>query len=151
MYTVFEKDDFDNISRYLHEKYFNGYWDNFNLSIVPCRKNDSLMIGEQNLIFEDCFSFFEQKVLSNGHKLTGTGFYFIDSKQGRSSYLGRIYFMNLLATRINGLFIDLYSDIKVFQPGYSELLLDKKYQSYARLRDYSFAKYINGRNSAEDR
>jgi two-component system nitrogen regulation sensor histidine kinase NtrY len=33
----------------------------------------------------------------------------------------------------------------VFQPGYSELLLDKKYHGYARLRDYSFAKYINGK------
>jgi signal transduction histidine kinase len=141
--AVFEKDDFNNISGYLHEKYFNGYWDNFNLSIVPCRKNDSLMIGEQNLIFEDCFSFFNQKVLSNGHKLTGTDFYFIDSKQGRSSYLGELYY-EFTNSRINGLFIDLYSDIKVFQPGYSELLLDKKYQSYARLRDYSFAKYING-------
>ena len=141
--TVFEKDNFDNITRYLHEKYFNGYWDNFNMNIVPCRKNDSLMIGEQNLIFEDCFSFFDQKVLSNGHKLTGTGFYFIDSKQGRSSYLGKLFY-EINNSRINGLFIDLNSDIKVFQPGYSELLLDKKYQSYARLRDYSFAKYING-------
>jgi signal transduction histidine kinase len=141
--SVFEKDDFDSISGYLHEKYFKGYWDNFNLSIVACRKNDSLMIGEQNLIFEDCFSFFDQKVLSNGHKLTGTDFYFIDSKQGRSSYLGKLYY-EFDNSRINGLFIDLYSDIKVFQPGYSELLLDKKYHSYARLRDYSFAKYING-------
>ena len=44
----------------------------------------------------------------------------------------------------NGLFIELYSDVNVFQPGYSELLLDKKYHGYAGLKDYSFAKYING-------
>ena len=44
----------------------------------------------------------------------------------------------------NGLFIELYSDINVFQPGYSELLLDKKYHGYAGIKDYSFAKYING-------
>ena len=43
-----------------------------------------------------------------------------------------------------GLFIELYSDINVFQPGYSELLLDKKFHGYAGLKDYSFAKYING-------
>jgi two-component system nitrogen regulation sensor histidine kinase NtrY len=141
--AVFEKDDVDNISDYLHEKYFNGYWGNFNLNIVPCSQNDSLSVGGQNKIFEDCYSFFGRKILASGHQLTGTGFYFIDSKQGRSSYLGRIYY-EYENGRNNGLFIDLYSDIKVFQPGYSELLLDKKYHSYAKLKDYSFAKYING-------
>src|SRR5450759_1029724 len=45
----------------------------------------------------------------------------------------------------NGLFIELYSDVNDFQPGYSELLLDKKYHEYARLKNYSFAKYINGK------
>ena len=32
----------------------------------------------------------------------------------------------------------------IFQPGYSELLLDKKFHGYSGLKDYSFAKYING-------
>ena len=31
-----------------------------------------------------------------------------------------------------------------FQAGYSELLLDKNYKGYVKLKDYSFAKYING-------
>ncbi|TFG42214.1 MAG: hypothetical protein E4H43_03505, partial [Bacteroidia bacterium] len=141
--AVFEKEDFDNIEGYLLEKYFNGYWGSFNLSIVLCHRDDSLSIGVQNQIYEDCYSFFGEKILTNGHKLTGTDFYFIDSKQGRASYLGRLFF-EFDDSRNNGLFIDLYSDIKVFQPGYSELLLDKKYHSYARLKDYSFAKYING-------
>lgn len=140
---VFEQDDFDEISSYLHNKYFHGYWRNFNINIVLCTQNDSLSVGDRNLYFTDCFYFFGRKILVSGQQLTGTGFYFIDSKQGRSSYLGRLYF-SYQGSRINGLFIDLYSDINVFQPGYSELLLDRKYHSYARLRDYSFAKYING-------
>jgi len=139
----FEKDDFDNISQHLLTRYFNGYWGNFNFNMVLCVKGDSLTIGDLNQFREDCFGFFEQKVISSGHQLTGTEFYFIDSKQGRSSYFGRLFF-EFSGSRISGLFIDLYSDIKVFQPGYPELLLDKKYHSYARLKDYSFAKYING-------
>lgn len=140
---VFERNDVDSISNYLNEKYFRGYWGNFSFNIVLCRKNDSLNVGERHGSFVDCFSFFEQKVLTAGDQLTGTGFYFIDNKQGRSNYLGQVFF-KYDNNRLNGLFIDLYSDINVFQPGYSELLLDKKYQSYARLKDYSFAKYING-------
>jgi len=141
--AVFGKDDFDGILEYLHEEYFNGYWGSYDLSIVLCHMNDSLSIGIQNRIYEDCFGFFGEKIQTSGHKLTGTDFYFIDSKQGRASYLGRLQY-EFENSGNNGLFIDLYSDIKVFQPGYSELLLDKKYHSYARLKDYSFAKYING-------
>jgi signal transduction histidine kinase len=44
------------------------------------------------------------------------------------------------------LFIELYSDVNVLTPGYSELLLDNRYHKYAGLKDYSFAKYINGEN-----
>lgn len=139
----FGSGNFNNILTWLHDRYFNGYWGNYNLSIVLCRRSDSLSVGIQNQFYEDCYSFFGDRISENGHQLTGTGFYFIDSKQGRASYLGRLVY-DFGDSRHNGLFIDLYSDIKVFQPGYSELLLDKKYHGYARLKDYSFAKYING-------
>jgi signal transduction histidine kinase len=140
---IFERKDVDTISNYLNEKYFRGYWGNFSFNIVLCTRADSLNIGESHGSFVDCFSFFKQKVLTTGDQLTGTGFYFIDNKQGRSNYLGQVLF-KYDNDRINGLFIDLFSDINVFQPGYSEMLLDKKYHSYAKLKDYSFAKYING-------
>lgn len=139
----FGTEDFNSILSYLHEKYFNGYWGNYNLNIVLCNRNDSLSVGIQNQLYEDCYSFFSEKIEENGHQLTGTDFHFIDSKQGRASYLGRFLY-DFGDSRHNGLFIDLFSDIKVFQPGYSELLLDKKYHGYSKLKDYSFAKYING-------
>jgi signal transduction histidine kinase len=47
-------------------------------------------------------------------------------------------------TYVHGLFIELYGDVNVFQPGYSAILIDEKYHGYAGLKDYSFAKYING-------
>ena len=139
----FEKDDVEMIAEYMRGKYFQGYWGNFNISFIVCTGNDSLRIGETGEIYDDCFRFFNDRILRRGNRLTGSEFYYIDSRQGRANYLGRLFF-NYGKGRINGLFIDIYSDINVFQPGYSELLLDKKYHSYARLRDYSFAKYING-------
>src|SRR5664280_3870193 len=81
----------------------------------------------------------------NGHRLIGTNFYFVDNQGGRSYYLGRYYY-NSGKSKINGLFIELYSDVNVLTPGYSELLLDNRYHKYAGLKDYSFAKYINGEN-----
>ena len=123
--------------------YFEGYWSNFNFNIVLCRNDESLNVGPGNEVFENCFSFFDERIRRDGHKLTGTEFYFIDNQGGRSYYIGRLYYKTG-GKNTNGLFIELYSDINVFQPGYSELLLDKKYHGYSGIKDYSFAKYING-------
>ena len=136
-------DDFDLISNYVHDTYFSGYWGNFNLGIVLCRNDTPLQVGPTNEVFENCFNFFDERIKRDGHKLTGTEFYFIDNQGGRSYYLGRLQY-KAGKNFTNGLFIELYSDVNVFQPGYSELLLDKKYHGYAGLKDYSFAKFING-------
>lgn len=139
----FNKDDYDKILFYLKEKYFTGYWRNFNLSIVLCNNDESITLGEDYNLSENCFSFFDNRIRRDGNLLTGTGFYFMDNQGGRTYYLGRMMFKTGLHTS-NGLFIELFSDVNVFQPGYSELLLDKRYHGYSGLKDYSFAKYING-------
>jgi two-component system, NtrC family, nitrogen regulation sensor histidine kinase NtrY len=143
MVDFFDKIDYDRILNYLQETYFIGYWHNFNLNIVPCRNDQSLRIDQGNKVSENCFGFFENRIRMNGHQLTGTNFYFIDNQGGRSYYLGNIFYRNEKGIT-NGLFIELYSDVNVFQTGYSELLLDKRYHGYSALKDYSFAKYING-------
>ena len=140
---LFQSSDFIEISDYLHMTYFTGYWGNFNINIYLCTQDQPLRIGQGNNKFEDCFSFFDERLKRYGHPLTGTGFYFIDNQGGRSYYLGRM-FVEKPDKSVNGLFIELYSDVNVFQPGYSELLLDKKFHGYSGLKDYSFAKYING-------
>ena len=139
----FDKIDFEIINDYLLDTYFTGYWRNFNYSIVLCRNDETIEIGSPNAKSENCFSFFEQRIRRDGQRLTGTEFYFLDNQGGRAYYVGRILF-NTGRKVVNGLFIELYSDVNVFQPGYSELLLDKSYHGYAGLKEYSFAKYING-------
>ncbi len=139
----FSKRDVDGISDYLQKNYFTGYWRNFSFRIVCCHYDEPLQIGTDGEMASNCFSFFENRIRLNGHQLTGTGFYFMDNQSGRSYYLGRL-FVKAEDNFTNGLFIELYSDINVFQPGYSSILLDKKYHGYSGLKDYSFAKYLNG-------
>jgi two-component system nitrogen regulation sensor histidine kinase NtrY len=138
------QEEIDNITLYLHETYFVGYWGNFNLSVVTCRNDSPLWIASDETMVDNCFDFFEDRLKKYGHQLTGTGFYFLDNQGGRSYYMGQLFY-DLGDKMKNGLFIELYSDVDAFQPGYSELLLDKKYQGYVKLKDYSFAKYINGK------
>ncbi|MGA1976889.1 MAG: ATP-binding protein [Bacteroidales bacterium] len=140
---VFGQSDFDKISNYLHDTYFDGYWGNFNINITLCGKNEPLMVGQSGNNSVGCFDFFNERIRKYGHQLTGTGFYFIDNQGGRSYYLGMLEF-KIGSKTTNGLFMELYGDVDVFQPGYSELLLDKKFRGYSGLKDYSFARYING-------
>lgn len=137
------KEDVDMITEYLQETYFTGYFSNFNLNLVFCRNDEALNLGPEDGIYDNCFRFFDERIKRNGQRLTGTEFYFIDNQGGRSYYLGRIFYKGE-GDHLHGLFIELYNDVNVFQPGYSSLLLDKKYHGYAGLKDYSFAKYING-------
>src|SRR5664280_440380 len=139
----FDKESFEKISNYLQNAYFTGFWKNYHFSSWPCQNDQPLEIGSGSEASQNCFSFFDDRIKRDGHRLTGTNFYFLDNQGGRSYYLGRCYYHSG-KNKTNGLFIELYSDVNVFQPGYSELLLDKKYHGYAGLKDYSFAKYING-------
>ncbi len=143
MMDYFDKEDVERITRYVQETYLTGYWSNFNFNIVICRNDESLNIGPNSDVYENCFSFFNERIKMNGHRITGTDFYFIDNQGGRPYYIGQIHY-HTAKDITNGLFIELYSDINVFQPGYSELLLDKKYHAYTGLEDFSFARYING-------
>jgi two-component system, NtrC family, nitrogen regulation sensor histidine kinase NtrY len=140
----FTKEDVDRISNYLQDTYFTGFWKNYHFSLWLCDNNQPLQIDSPAEATQNCFSFFDDRIKRDGHRLTNTNFYFIDNQGGRSHYLYRSFYKSLKST-LNGLFIELYSDVNIFQPGYSELLLDKKYHGYAGLKDYSFAKYINGK------
>ena len=84
--------DYDKISNYLHELYFNGYWGNFNFNIVLCRNDDPLRIGPGSEMSENCFGFFNERIRRDGHRLTGTDFYFLDNQGGRSYYLGKLIY-----------------------------------------------------------
>jgi signal transduction histidine kinase len=136
-------EDVENISDYLRETYFTDYWTNYNFNIVLCRNDQPLQVGPGNEMFPNCFKFFDERIARDGEMITGTGFYFIGNQRGRPYYLGRlVYPADGLVS--NGIFIELYGDVNVFQPGYSALLLDEEYKGYSGLKDYNFAKYING-------
>ena len=135
--------EIDSITYYLHNAYFGGYWGNFNLSVVSCRHDSPLWISSEERMFDNCFTFFSERIEKYGHKITGTDFYFLEGQGGRSYYLGQLFY-DLGNNVRKGLFIELYNHIDSFQEGYSELLLDKKYHGYSSLKYYSFAKYING-------
>ncbi len=138
---LFDRDNYEKIYDYLQNSYFSGFRRDYHFSLVLCQNNQPLVTGKEK--YQDCFNFFDERIKRDGRRLTGTNFYFIDNQGGRSDYLGRLFY-DTGKNKTNGLFIEIYNDVNIFQPGYYELLLDKRNHGYSGLKNNSFAKYING-------
>ena len=135
--------DIGAVYRYLEDNYFNGYWENYDISIVICRNDSPLEFGESGSRAENCFNYFDNRIRNEGDSLTGTGFYFMHNNAGRAWYFTRLLY-DITPTLTNGLFIELVSHIETYLAGYPELLLDGTHMRFPRLKEVSYAKY-NGR------
>lgn len=136
----YSSEDLSSIYRYLQTKYFNGYWENYDLNIVVCRSDSPLEIAATGSTASNCFAYFNERVKNEGDTITGTGFWFMHNQAGRAYYFSKLYF-NVSPSLTNGLFIELVSHIETYLAGYPELLLDASHQRFPRLRDISYAKY----------
>ena len=88
----FDKENFEKIYEYLQDTYFTGFWKNYHFNCWPCQNEQPIEIGSGSEVSQNCFSFFDDRIKRDGHRLTGTNFYLIDNQGGRSYYLGRLYY-----------------------------------------------------------
>ena len=136
--------DIGAVYRYLEDNYFNGYWENYDFSIVICRNDSPLELEGSGSRADNCFDYFDNRIRNEGDSLTGTGFYFMHNNAGRAWYFTRLLY-DVTPSLTNGLFIELVSHIETYLAGYPELLLDGTHLRFPRLKEVSYAKY-NGRN-----
>ena len=132
----------DNVYRYLEEGYFNGYWENYDLNLIICRNDSPLDIGSSGSAEDNCFAWFDNRIRNEGDTITGTGFWFMHNQTGRAWYLSRIFY-EVSPGVTKGLFIELVSHIETYLAGYPELLIDGSHQRFPKLKDISYAKYID--------
>jgi two-component system, NtrC family, nitrogen regulation sensor histidine kinase NtrY len=137
--TFSHKDHLD-IHEYLSDKYFTGYWENYDLNEVVCYDDSKLELPLEAGKTSNCFFYFDNEIKENGDPITGTGFWFIEKQMGRADYFTRLfYYVSPFLT--TGLFIELTNQIETYQAGYPELLIDKARQRFPKLKGVSYAKY----------
>ncbi len=139
---VFTDEDIDEIFNYLETRFFDGYWEKFDLTITLCNPGSSLLVDDETET--SCFLFFENLAESSNNMVGLSDFYFIDNQSGGDNYLGSFFFPKENDTLMNGLFISLNSKQIYQQLGYPELLIDNSVFKPTRLDDFSYAKYKNG-------
>ncbi len=136
-------EDINAVYRYLEEGYFYGYWENYDINIVICRDDSPLTLGPGGSEADNCFRWFDSRIRSDGDTITGTDSYFMRNNTGRAWYLSRLLY-DLPSGMTNGLFIELVSHIETYLAGYPELLIDESHQRFPKLKEISYAKYIDG-------
>ena len=130
-------EDEEGVMDYLEQTYFNGYFRQFEVRFFICTSADSLYI-EMDKQNAPCINFFEDMIASQGLRIPGTRFYFMDNMNGRISYTGRLHYSG------KDIFIELNSELLFEGIGFPELLIDKSMIKPDSYKKFSYAKYYAG-------
>jgi signal transduction histidine kinase len=136
---------FDNTNLYdfFYEKYFRGYFHNYELAYYICRPHIFLQIMEEDKM-ENCIEFFMNEKNKGTPLLGSSHFRFMNSYWGRIHYLGYFQFVEEKDTAF--LFLELYSKREIESPaGYPELLRPESGGINYEAKGYSYAKYAGGK------
>ncbi|MBI9039263.1 MAG: HAMP domain-containing histidine kinase [Bacteroidales bacterium] len=132
-------DDFDIlISDYLSKKYFNNYFNKYNILITVCDSDKILSIQPDNFLI-NCDTFFNDLILNYGIETEVENLFYQNDFSSSRNYIGILKFSNTQKT----IFIELFSKYVPKGLGYPELLIDKNFVLSPDLSDYSYAKYFD--------
>lgn len=130
----------DNINRYIRNKYFGGFLNKYRLETTICGTTDEYNQANQ---LPNCESYFVNTLFKPSERLEKSGFHFYSKNDGTVSYLDSLTFT--FQKKINKLYIELKSRLMTEELGYPELLLNEKNIPKNLYKEYSFAKYTNGK------
>jgi len=131
------------IDSYIKKKYFNGFWNRYDVNILACNKTDSIYV-EAEKKEALCYDFFVQKIekqsvrsIENKQSLV-----FLYADDGIGSYLAQLNVSGDIEENAHYLFIELTPKTFSKSEGYPELLLDNsEIDRSINLENISFAKY----------
>ena len=139
-------ENLDELEIYIVNRYFGGYFRDYDIQITVCRGNDDLLIQPDNITVP-CFPFFDEWIDSQGLQIQGTSFYFMDNMNGRITYFGKLHYplsYNTLDTLGIAVFVELNSSIVSEGIGYPELLIDKSMKRPDSYKRFHYAQYFDG-------
>ncbi len=136
---ITEKFSYNRLVDYLHNQYFSGYWNYYDLQVTLCNSEDSLVI-KSSWQRQLCERFFEELLQLKGNRIDTLMFYNLEDHNGLISYLGRYHYVDSLHNI--SVFMELDSKNNTAVTGYPLLLLNRSQQKLVR-HEFSFAKYYN--------
>lgn len=128
----------------MNELYLQDISQKYEVQLTLCRPNESLLHNNGQRII-DCNSYYQNAIVANGSPLSDKYvFFFMNSYNGRVSYLGMVTFYNEEGPIT--LYIELNSRFMKDVIGYPALLFNYKQADNLNMPGrYSYAKYIGER------
>ncbi len=140
----FSESSFNNVSDYIKDKYFSGYWNKYVIQITVCRTNKKLSIKPENIII-DCEEYFNEKINKFLRPVAIPGLYFLRQSADAMYYLGKIHLTSgEKSGEHNTIYVEISSNDIWKGLGYPELLIDSKNANVDNLYGYSYAFYNKG-------
>lgn len=125
------------LREYILQKYFNGYWSKYDLSLV-------LYCFQPGESFVPASNEFAHKVMYQGVPVGKSGFYFAsDSQKTSVSYMSTPKFV--LGYLTYYVCLEVTHKAVPEQLGYPELLLDKQVKIYDKNLEFDYANYRHGK------
>jgi len=136
--------DFDAIYNHLTKFYFYGYWNRYDMQIIPCFPGGDVYIESHDRV-ENCYAYFYNLLELRGYQVPGSKhFYYLNENDGNVSFFGVFRFFSAIANNEISLFIELHSKPLFEGLGYPELLTSSREQARNHLlKEYSYAKYVD--------
>ncbi len=141
--TYQEEVSIEQIYSLLKKKYFNGFWNKYDIQLTICSPTDSVLLDYHNNSWAYCYGFFENIIADIGQEIVEDRFYYLDNKTGKISYIAKVKFKENTKKEVS-LFIELNSKLYNDVLGYPELLLNRRINERSLFDKFSYAKYYKG-------
>lgn len=130
------------LERYLYRNTAQKY----NIELTVCSPNDLLDLGQGGDPIP-CYPFYQDQIVRFGTPLApNSRFYYINNYDGLASYLGLFTFFDAISSKVTRLFVEIESKYSSELVGLPTILThDEGYNDLHFPRNYSFARYSNGR------
>lgn len=129
------------LADYISQKFFMGYFREYDIQITVCHPDDSLIIHPSNELYA-CYPFFDDIFENKGFPLADINFRFIENNNGRITYMG-CYECESISDKAR-IYIELNSRMLSEGSGFPELLLPRHSVENRMKKHFSFAKYNDG-------
>ncbi len=141
-----ELDPANVIYSYLRERYFGGYFTNYDMQVVPCRGRESTIEISTSGENYNCYSYFSSMISTFGEKISPKShFYMLNDNDGLASYFGVFTVIDRAKNSRMRLYVELNEKVSSNEIGYPELLTNARETiNHQQYNGYSYAKYFDG-------
>lgn len=131
------------VRKYILQKYFNGYWEKYNIQPHLFNTNGESVVNE-NINDKKDISQYELEIKNTNAALAQSQFVFITNKNEQNYYVGKFILQGTKSNVSKGtLYVTMQNKLLADEIGFPDLLLDNKIEAQTNLYNFSYARYQN--------